>query len=646
MSEQLVDEPVEATAPSDETSTTPWQALLWALRVSWLGAMACALALELSGLIGEESYWWHATFVDGLSYVMDCVVIWIIMVVLIGLTNRVVLSLGIVAVGTVTLAAANRVKLGLRSEPVYPSDVDFLREPKFLLSQVSTGMLILAGVGLAGLLVLAWYLGRRFEPPMPRIWPTGQPLRVQWTAVIVRALIVTLAIGMLQSTRGFNDPGNPWRGLYEVGDSQRWRPWNQRNNYLANGFVGGFLSNMPTVAMQTPDNYSEETMDALATRYERAAARINRDRSGSLDGANVVVVLSESFSDPTQLEGFELERDPIPNIRKIMQQGTSGTMLAQLLGGGTANMEFEALTGESIALFEPQLTTPYQMLVADYDQYPSAVGWFKSHGHDPVAVHPYLTSFYKRDKVYQTFGFDRFIHDTTMTEQERIDDNEFISDQSAFDEVSKQIADSDEPLMVNLVTMQNHIPVDGNYREPIPVTGVDGDQAERIGQYARGLSYTDEAVANFLSGLKKSKERTVVVFYGDHLPGIYDSSIADQNPDLGLYTTPFFIWDSKGTPQQQLPQTSPSQFLPLLYDTVDAPIPPYYVLLNRLRKHISAMEQGRYITPDGRQVTEEQLGPRARRLLEDARLVQYDFSIGDRYSVERMWPGSLNPETD
>ncbi len=641
LSEQLVDEPVGTTDGSDAPPAyNPWQSVLWALRVSWLGAMACALVLELSGLVGEESYWWHSTFVDGLSYVLDSVVIWVILVAVIGLTNRVILSLGIVAAGTITLAAANRVKLGLRSEPVYPSDVDFLREPSFLLTQVSVGTLVVAGIGLVVLVAVAWLVGRRFEPRMPRIWPPHLSVRRQLVAVGVRAVLVTLAIGTIQNTANFNDPGNPLRGLYEVGDHE-WKYWNQRNNYLANGFVGGFLSNMPTVAMKTPETYSEETMDALATRYERAAARINRKRTGTLDDANVVVVLSESFTDPTQLEGFELARDPIPKIRKVMREGSSGTMMAQLLGGGTANMEFETLTGESIGLFEPQLSTPYQMLVSDYDQYPSAVGWLGANGHKPIAVHPYLTSFYKRDKVYETLGFDEFIHDTTMTETERIDDNEFISDKSAFDEVARQIDDADEPLMVNLVTMQNHIPVDGNYDDPIPVTGVEGDQADRISNYARGLSHTDDAVADFLTRMKRSKERTVVVFYGDHQPGIYDSSIADQNPGLALYTTPFFLWDSAGTPKQQLPQSSPTQFLPMLYDMVGAPVPPYYVLLNRLRTYVSALEQGRMLSPEGQEITEDDLPPRGRRLLEDVRLVQYDFSIGDRYSVERMWPGSM-----
>lgn len=643
MSEQLPDAPVDPAGDlrRERRTRTPWQAMLWAQRVSWLGAMGCALVLELSGLIGQDAGWWRATFVNGLGYVADSFVIWLVIVGLIALTNRVMLSLGIVVALTLVLAVANRVKLGLRSEPIYPSDVDFLSQPKFLTSMVSPQMLVLAVLGLAAIVVAAWFLGRKYEPRMLAVWPAHLSARRQFGAVVVRAVLVTVVLALLVDTRNFNDPGNPYRAVYEAGQGQKWRYWNQKANYAANGFVGGFLYNMPTVAMETPEGYSAEEMDELTARYERAAAQVNRRRTGSLDDVNVVLVLSESFSDPTRMQGFQLDEDPIPKTRALMEAGTSGTMMAQLLGGGTANMEFELLTGQSIGLFAPQLSSPYQMLVPEYDSYPSAVGWFASQGHTPVAVHPYITSFYKRDQVYEVFGFDRFLHDTTMTEQDRIDDNEFISDQSAFDEVRRQIDESESPLMVNLVTMQNHIPVDGNYPDPIGVQGVEGDEADRIGNYARGLAHTDDAVADFLDKIKRSGEKTVVVFYGDHLPGIYGTDTIEQNPGLGMYTTPFFIWSSEGTPQRTLPQSSPTQFLPMLYETANAPIPPYFALLDRLRKRVTALEQGRMLDPSGQEITEDDLDAAGQKVLADARLVQYDFSIGDRYSVDRMWPGSL-----
>jgi hypothetical protein len=251
-----------------------------------------------------------------------------------------------------------------------------------------------------------------------------------------------------------------------------------------------------------------------------------------------------------------------------------------------------------------------------------------------------MVGLYKREQVYETFGFEDFIHDTTMRSTEKIDDNPYIDDHAAFDEVLHQMEDSDDPLMVNLVTMQNHIPVDDHYDDPIGVSGIGGDQADRIGQYARGLQHTDAALAEFLDDLEASDEKSVVLFYGDHLPGIYDAEVKDANGGLDLYETPFFVWSSEGNTHRPTPVTSPAFFLPLVYRVADAPVPPYLALLDRLHDHVSALQQGRILTSDGTETPEDSLDPRSEQLLDDMRLVQYDFSIGERYSVDRMWPGS------
>ena len=127
-----------------------------------------------------------------------------------------------------------------------------------------------------------------------------------------------------------------------------------------------------------------------------------------------------------------------------------------------------------------------------------------------------------------------------------------------------------------------------------------------------------------------------MLFFGDHLPGIYDSEVKNANDDgLGLYETPFFVWNSEGNVHRPMPLTSPAFFLPLVYRVADAPVPPYLALLDRLHDHVSAMQQGRIVTSDGAETPEDSLDPRSAELLEDMRLVQYDFSIGERYSVDR-----------
>ena len=608
--------------------------------LSLLAAVVLTLVLEVSTLWRGEPQWIVDQFVTGVGFYADTVVIWLVLLFIWSLTGRLWLSMGVSAAVVIPVAVANRIKISYREEPIYPSDIDFLREPGFLSAYVSTWMVALLVVALAVIIgacvLVGRRLGRHYPRPSLRKLPRGQALGLGLLRVGVLLVAATL---LFQATK-FNEPGNLWRKVYEL-RGEHWRYWNQKTNYRSNGFVGGFLYNMPISAMAKPPGYDEAAMDRVAARYAEVAERINRTRTGSLDDVNVVLVLSESFTDPTRLDGFDLERDPIPLTRATMAETTSGTMLAQLYGGGTANMEFETLTGQSLALFRPQMVSPYQMLVSEHASYPSAVGWFKSQGHKAIAIHPYMVGLYKREQVYRTLGFEEFIHDTSMQSQEMIDDNPYIDDAAAFDEVIHQIEDNDDPLMINLVTMQNHIPVDGNYEDPVGVGGIGGDQGDRIGQYARGLEHTDAALADFLGELEASNEKSVVLFFGDHLPGIYDSDVKNaNNDDLGLYETPFFVWNSDGNVHHPMPLTSPAFFLPLVYQAADAPVPPYLALLERLHGRVSAMQHGRIITSDGAETPENSLDPRSSRLLDDMRLVQFDFSIGERYAVDELWPGA------
>jgi phosphoglycerol transferase MdoB-like AlkP superfamily enzyme len=366
---------------------------------------------------------------------------------------------------------------------------------------------------------------------------------------------------------------------------------------------------------------------------------MNEGRSPTaIDDVNVVVVLSEAFTDPTLVEGPTLAEDPIPFTRSLMESTRSGTMLAQLFGGGTANMEFEALTGMSLSQFLPQLSSPYQMLVPETPTFPSAVGYLRHRGHAAVGVHPYMTSMYKRYEVYPTLGFSDFVHDTTMASDERIEDSEFISDAAAFAEVEHQLAESEAPALVNLVTMQNHYPMAGSYHDPIATEGVSGEVADQLGGYARGLRHTDDALREFIGNLEASDEKTAVVFYGDHAPAFWTGDVYERNGDAAFRRTPYFLWTNfRELPAATEPVTSPIHFLPTLLDDLGAPLPPYYALLLELRREIPAMEQGEYFLTDGTQVSEAGLTPRARALLEDYRLVQYDLAVGERFSQAEMF---------
>lgn len=201
--------------------SSPWASLRWALTASAVAAVLCTLVLEMSQLIGAAPHWWAQTFL-GTAFLADCVIVWLVLVVVIGLTNRVMLSIGLISAFVFVIAVANWVKLGIRSEPVYPSDVDFIREPQFLTTMVSPQALVVAVVVMIGIVLGSLLTARRYERRLVGIWPTHLPLRRQFLAVGTRAVIVTFAILLLANTAGFNYPGNVWRKVYDM-SGDRWR---------------------------------------------------------------------------------------------------------------------------------------------------------------------------------------------------------------------------------------------------------------------------------------------------------------------------------------------------------------------------------------------------------------------------------------
>jgi phosphoglycerol transferase MdoB-like AlkP superfamily enzyme len=601
-------------------------------------AVVCNLALEVSQVSAGGPRLLERTLGAGLPrFLLGSLVVWLLVALVLSLTGRLWFTVAITGLGAVMLAFANHQKVQVRLEPLYPSDLDFLGSIGFLAHMIGFGTAALLVLGVAVLVCCLLLLGRvasRRFPPVRR-----QELPRHWLGLlVVRLLAVLVCLASLVYATRFNSPGNKLKAAYLAGGAT-WATWQQLRNYEHNGFVAGLLHNLDEPPMQRPPDYSARTMRDLADRYTALAARMNRGRDPhALDDVNVVVVLSEAFSDPTRLSGVHLAGDPIPRTRRLLARTESGTMLADLYGAGTANMEFETLTGMSMGQFEPQISTPYQTLVPHYHRFPSVVGYLEAHGHDAVAIHPYVTSMYDRDRTYPILGFEKFVHDTTMHAATRIEHNPFISDASAFGEVQHQIAASPSPLLVNLVTIQNHFPTAGHYAHPIPVSGVGGDAERQAAGYARGLAYTDAALHRFLGSLRRSPEKTVVVFYGDHQPPLWPRSVYDRNGERRMHETPWFVWANfTRLPHRPLPTTSAIYFMPMVFRAVGAPLPPYYALLTELQRRIPAMEQGRYVDPADRMVDESRLSPRARRLLHDYRLVQYDLSVGHRYSQDRMF---------
>jgi hypothetical protein len=626
-----------------EQTVTRWRALEWLpsrLAATAALAVGCNLALELSRLAGVEGYpWRYKTPWFVALFLLGSIVLWLVVELVQALVGRLRVTAALIAAATLFVAITDREKVRVRREPLYPTDWEFTGDIGFLTSMIGVRGIIYPALGfLVGGAVLAAAVGavrRRRADGHERRGPD----RAQ---VARRALVGVSCLLALAYVGGFNSPGNGARAAYNVLGAT-WTPWSQQRNYLGNGFVGGFLYNLDVPDVVEPRGYGAAEMARIAATYRGAAEEINRTRErDGLDDVNVVMVLDESFSDPLTLRGVHLPEDPIPFTRDLMGSTMSGTMLARNIGGGTANMEFEALTGMSLSQLPPQMRVPYLQLVPEHETFPSAVSWIKRSGHRTLAIHPFTTEMYRRIDVYRIFGFDDFVHDERMTHQERIGNDGYISDAAAFEELVRRLEAESDPMFVNLVTMQNHMPYPGRYDDPVPVMGADGEPLDDIGQYVRGLKHTDAAVSDLVSALSATDERTVVVFYGDHLPGTYPKPVIEANSNRLLHQTPFFVWANFPGPDDAQPTTSPTHFTDLVLERAGAAVPPYYALLHELRQEVPAMSGGMIVDGGDRQVRRRDLSERALRLLHDYRMVQYDLSVGQRYSEQAMFtvPGT------
>ncbi|MET0999552.1 MAG: LTA synthase family protein [Marmoricola sp.] len=638
---RAADEPATQDADTPESpgrSTSPARqiiTLVGAVALTALWALLVVLVLDASNHPAPLAALRNRSF-ENPAMLQSVLVAWVVVLLVVALIGRLWVSLGVVTALTAFIGAVNATKLDLRNDPVFPSDVVYLRQPSFLFDMVPKSSLLLGALGLVAVVAVAALFGWLVAKVFPG-FGKGLSRRGLMALRISRVLVVLLCLGLLHMASNFNEPGNTWRSAFDS-TGLRWRYWDQRINYQRNGFVPGLLFNMHVTAMAEPAGYSKKAVDEIAARYSARAEQLNAGRTATLDKTNVVIVLSESFTDPSWLKTVKFPKNPIPRTTALMDETVSGRMLAPGFGGGTANVEFELLTGQSLSQFKPQLATPYEQLVPRFDKYPSAVEWFTDRGHTAIAVHPFSPRMYKRPDVYKSFGFKDFITKDQMTEKGR-GGGRFIDDKSLFKETLNQIQDHDEPLLLHLISMQNHMPYGGQYDDPINPSGLPPKYAALAGQYARGLSRTDEALADFLADLKKEPEPTAVIFYGDHLPAqVYPQDLQKREGHLTSHQTPFLIWSNqKALPHTDLPTTSPTQFMPKLFNALQVPVPPYYALLDALDKQVPAMDGGFAINAQNQQVKPKDLSPEAKKVLADYRMIQYDLSIGERYSEKELF---------
>lgn len=558
--------------------------------------------------------------------------VWVLLSLLMVVTRQRWLVLALVLGLAVAGHVAQVEKLAVLGVPLLPTDLAFATSPEFLATQTQTATIVVPLLGaVAAVAVAAWLDHRR-----RRHVRTASDSERRRRRIVSLALAPVLALATATAV-DFNRPDNRLRALYEP-ERIGCCAWGQLENYLQNGFVAGFLTNVPTLVMQPPPDYSRERIEEIVARYSQDRP----DPDGTtLADVDLVVVLSESVADPTRLAGLTIDRDPLVHLRARGLEGWSGQTVSSYYGTGTSTMEFQVLTGQSIGLIEPQIFSPYQSVVAGRSKFPSAVGWLRSHGSDAVAVHPYSGDLYQRRSVYDTLQFSQFQEKRDFTSATPLEGNPYISDADAFDATLDVLDDATDPTLVNLVTIQNHSPFFAWYEGLPTIEGLigEGDQQIHLATWIRGVELSDLALEEFLSEVSTRERPTVVVYYGDHYPPVLPSSLREANEPVETLLTPVLLWSNTEVldPGRDLGVVDATSLLPLAAEMIGAPLPPYYRLLQHVQDVVGSVGRGVIVTRDGQLLDDQDLTSEQRQVLEDFELVQYDFSVGEGFGIDPLW---------
>ncbi len=521
------------------------------------------------------------------------------------------------------MGVVNLEKTRQRTEPLYPSDFEMITASKSLLGMVPW-QTVAAGFAFAlfGGVVIYFLIRRNVRRQTPKLSKKNR-----------LAMLLVTSIGVLYIGQ-FQQPGNLVKLAYEKKND--WIPWSQLDNYHVNGFVAGFLYNLPSDPMEKPAYYSAGKIDELQAKYQVIADEINAGRDKTEPDVNIIFVMNESFSDPLELDGLNLGMDPIPFVRALADNSYSGEMLSTGYGGGTANIEFEALSTFSMEPFEANITTPYTQFLSSIEQFPSVVSRLKDAGYATTAIHPFNTTMYKRKENYKVLGFDSFIYDATMSSvTERIDTNPYISDKSAYEEVLQKMAETPETDFIHLVTMQNHAPYVNKYTA-VPSYEESGIKDEEVRNYLQDLIYSDEAFELLMTQLADFEEPTVVVFWGDHQSSVFGESVYEENEVQNMHETPLRILSNFDSSYKDLGTISPIYFYTEVLEMTQTKLTPYDALLETLQSVLPAFEKSMYLNGQtGEYVfSREDLPEETLEILSDYEQIQYDVLTGKRFSME------------
>jgi phosphoglycerol transferase MdoB-like AlkP superfamily enzyme len=430
---------------------------------------------------------------------------------LLAMTRRAFLSFGLAYLAQIVVYGVNSLKVANLGTPLVPADFR-------MVGQLANGGLHVLGsylphspwpyLGLiAGVALIAalW----RFEPPLFQRRTGGKRAIV---GGLLAATLGTLLIGV---------PG--WGSLYN-GHKLWLEPWSAAATTSHSGLVSSL------VMFHLQDRHTKQKADPAAVtqllQTTGVAVRARMQTTPDQDTAlpDIVVVQSESFFDPSIIRGYE-NANLTPNLHRLAQQGMSGPLHVPTFGGGTIRTEFEVLTGLSLRYFN-NMQFPYLQL--NDKVVPSMVRVLRAHGYETVAIHGNDPTFWNRNTAFKALGFDRFVSQSGFPADAAMD-GKYMADSAMTDEIMSQLKDSGPPQFLFAISLEAHGPYDVTpkdvaARDAIAVPSViDPKNKVQVQNYLYHMQHADQELGRLVALLAKRGRPTLLLFYGDHLPGLDDA---------------------------------------------------------------------------------------------------------------------------
>ena len=322
--------------------------------------------------------------------------------------------------------------------------------------------------------------------------------------------------------------------------------------FKENGTPYSFLITWVKTGIDKPSKYSAEEIQSIFSKGEMGKDGIyvpGEDDDKTADKTpNIIYLQLESFVDPTMVKGFEYSEDPVPYFRQLLKDYSSGYITVPAVGAGTANVEFEAITGISARFFGPG-EYPHKSVLTE-KTCESAAYDMKQLGYTSHAIHNHRGAFYNRNIVFRNLGFDTFTCLEYMNNVVKTPKN-WAKDSVLTENILDAMESSKGPDYIYTISVQGHgkYPTEKVLEDPeIEVTkSPDEESRWAYEYYANQVHEMDQFLEELTDTLKDYDEDVVLVLWGDHLPAL--NMTEDMMKSGDLYKTQYVIWDNFGMPR-------------------------------------------------------------------------------------------------